>query len=387
MEKTKTTRIETPITNQITKSIFYQKVSDNSTFTRDTLFNLANDLRAGREPLTHEEIFSMLKPTEVGRGCIIFSGGSHKDRSINVSYNTIHGALVLYFFHENTFIGETEVSDESIINLVSLNEYSKTNWDNFIKFVKNIFVDLVLSAIKNGKISAGEFLYNHHTEEQKGNTASPTPLVKRIEEALRLQVVSSASSLTTSMFNDIVKFFIFGTNNSTISKPMFPTQKRPFIGHIVLEGGHQQPRKIEIYHDRKLNGLFLKMSQNKVSISSVVIFSDEICGLYAPSYNLSYIWDSFIQLVIHSLSAEVVETIKRGKFDEDRFFDFSSHLFGSLRDVNSVIAQTLDGAVEDMAELVGMLADDKIDVDTDTKWRRVVRVIDGLKKGFNNSLD
>lgn len=119
----------------------------------------------------------------------------------------------------------------------------------------------------------------------------------------------------------------------------------------------------------------------------MVIFSDEICGLYAPSYNLSYIWGSFIQLVIHSLSAEVVETIKRGEFDEDRFFDFSSHLFGSLRDVNSVIAQTLDGAVEDMAELVGMLADDKIDVDTDTKWRRVVRVIDGLKNGFDNSLD
>lgn len=206
MENTKTTRIETPITDQITKSIFYQKVSDNSTFTKDTLLNLANDLRAGREPLTHEEIFSMLKPTEVGRGCIIFSGGSHKDRSINVSYNTIHGALVLYFFHENTFIGETEVSDESIINLVSSNEYSKTNWDNFIKFVKNIFVDLVLSAIKNGKISAGEFLYNRHTEEQKREIEPPTPLVKQIEEALRLQVVSSVSSLTTSMFNDIAKF-------------------------------------------------------------------------------------------------------------------------------------------------------------------------------------
>ena len=162
MENTKTTRIETPITDQITKSIFCQKVSDNSTFTRNILFNLANDLRAGREPLTHEEIFSMLKPTEVGRGCIIFSGGSYKDRSINVSYNAIHGALVLHFFHENTFIGETEVSDESITNLVSSNESSKTNWDNFIKFVKNIFVDLVLSAIKNGKISAGEFLYNKY---------------------------------------------------------------------------------------------------------------------------------------------------------------------------------------------------------------------------------
>lgn len=47
MENTKTTRIETPITDQITKSIFYQKVSDNSTFTKDTLLNLANNLRAG----------------------------------------------------------------------------------------------------------------------------------------------------------------------------------------------------------------------------------------------------------------------------------------------------------------------------------------------------
>lgn len=38
MENTKTTRIETPITDQITKSIFCQKVSDNSTFTRNILY-------------------------------------------------------------------------------------------------------------------------------------------------------------------------------------------------------------------------------------------------------------------------------------------------------------------------------------------------------------
>jgi len=381
MENTKTTRIETPITNQITKSIFYQKISDNSTFTRNILFNLANDLRAGREPLTHEEIFSMLKPTEVGRGCIIFSGGSYKDRSINVSYDAIHGALVLYFFHENTFIGETEVSDDSIINLVNPNEYRKTNWDNFIKFVKNIFVDLVLSAIKNGKISSGEFLYNKYVDDKKLEFGASLPLAKRIEESLKLQFMSPASDFTITMFNDIIKFFVFGTNNLTISKPMFLTQSRPFIGTIVLEGARQQPREIEIYHDRKTNGLYLMMSQNNIPICNIIISSEYMYSLYVPNYNLTYMFNMFFQHVINAISSEVAKAVKSGRLDEDVFFDSSSHLFNSTSDVYSTIAQMLDGVVEDATELASSLHENKLDVEADRKWRNIVRVVESLN-GF-----
>ena len=378
MENTKTTRIETPITDQITKSIFYQKVSDNSTFTKDTLLNLANDLRAGREPLTHEEIFSMLKPTEVGRGCIIFSGGSYKDRSINVSYNAIHGALVLYFFHENTFIGETEVSDESIINLVSSNEYSKTNWDNFIKFVQNIFIEIVLSAIKNGKISAGEFLYNNYADDKKWEFWSSLPLAKRIEESLKLQFMSPASNFTITMSNDVIKFFVFGTNNLTISKPIFPTQSCPFIGTIGLGGARQQPREIEIYHDRKTNGLYLNMSQNNIPICSIIISPEYMYSLYVPNYNLPYMFNMFLQHIINAVSSEVAEAIKSGRLDEDVFFDSSSHLFNSTSDVYSTIAQMLDGVVEDATELASSLNENKLDVEADRKWRNIVRVVESL---------
>ena len=223
MENVKDSKMETSITEQITNSISCQNVASNSTFTKDTLFTLLSDLRAGRSPLAHEEMFSMLKPIEVSRGCIVFFGGQYKDRSVNISYNDIHRALVLYFFHDKTFVGEAEVLNERLLSLVVENEHAKKNWDNFIKFVQNIFVEIVLSAIKNGKISAGEFLYNRCVDDKKWEFEPSLPLAKRIEESLKLQFMSPASSFTISMFNDIIKFFVFCTNSLTISKPIFPT--------------------------------------------------------------------------------------------------------------------------------------------------------------------
>lgn len=379
MENVKDSKMETSITEQITNSISCQNVASNSTFTKDTLFTLLSDLRAGRSPLAHEEMFSILKPIEVSRGCIVFFGGQYKDRSVNISYNDIHRALVLYFFHDKTFVGEAEVLNERLLSLVVENEHAKKNWDNFIKFVQNIFVEIVLSAIKNGKISAGEFLYNRCVDDKKWEFEPSLPLAKRIEESLKLQFMSPASSFTISMFNDIIKFFVFCTNSLTISKPIFPTQSRPFIGTIVLEGAIQQPRKIEIYHDRKTNALYLKMYQNDILIGSTIVSSEFMHWLYAPNYNLTYMFNVFLQHVISSISAEVAEAIKSGRLDKDVFFDSSSHLFNSTSDAHSTIAQMLDGVVEDAAELVYSLNENKLDVEADTKWRNIVRVVESLK--------
>ena len=101
-------------------------------------------------------------------------------------------------------------------------------------------------------------------------------------------------------------------------------------------------------------------------------------GSNVPNYNLTCMFDVFLQYVISSISTEVAETIKKGRLDKDVFFDSSSHLFNSTSDVYSTIAQMVDGMVKDATELVSYLNENKLDVEADAKWRNIVRVVESL---------
>ena len=46
----------------------------------------------------------------------------------------------------------------------------------------------------------------------------------------------------------------------------------------------------------------------------------------------------------------------------------------------------LDGVVEDATELASSLNENKLDVEADTKWRNIVRVVESLKGVLNEPL-